>query len=108
MFIKSCMPAPKHHMADLVRNRGSRVKTTKAPIMYNRSDSPDALKKSFNLALAYALSVGRQVDLAQVCGVYQSTISMWCNGRLPRVCNMAGLTRKLVAFVNRRSRKGVA
>ncbi len=74
-------------------------------MMYKRFNSippADEPRKTWNLALAYALSVGRQEDLAKVCGVEQSTVSRWLAGRGPTNGRLLGYQKKLVQFIERR------
>ena len=61
-------------------------------------------RKSFQLALAYALSVGRQEDVADACGVHQSTMSRWLRGRGPTNGRLLRCQQKLVGYVERCNR----
>ncbi len=61
--------------------------------------------KTFVLALAYALSVARQEDLAKALHVEQSTVCRWAQGHMPRPVNIEHLTKRIASFVERRGRK---
>lgn len=64
------------------------------------------LEKNFRLVLAYALSLGRQQDVARAVSKSQGQVSRWSSGaKVPRSCNLPGIIRRLSAFVDRRSRK---
>ncbi len=104
------MSATKHKMGDLIKSRKNGQGPPICPIMDNRSQSKATNDpvKTFNLALAYALSVGRQEDVAQACKVSQGTVSRWCAGHIPKPKNLAPTTHRLSGFINRRSRKVVA
>lgn len=80
---------------------------SKCPIMYKGSSVIElgfSPRKTFELALAYALSVGRQVDVARACKVNQASISRWSAKRGPTNGRIPHYQRKLVAFIQRRSR----
>lgn len=89
------------------QNRDGKSGSVKCPIMYKRSTvipAANTPRKSFQLALAYALSVGRQEDVADACGVHQSTMSRWLRGRGPTNGRLIGFQRKLVGYVERCNR----
>lgn len=65
--------------------------------------------QGFKLALAYALSLGVQADVALLLGINQAQVSRWARGvRSPMRKDIPRYTRRLAGFIQRRSRKIVA